>query len=275
MTSPNPVASSFKGHYLLVDFRFGDPVNPTYAAFTNFTRSVSRDGLVYAAEPRIRIDYAEEIGVFDEKITRLFMPRGTFADRISNGEPHSRTFLRVREVFSTSTATEVRHAYAGVVLQAHRNPDGRRNTVLIEAVNIRSTYRARMGIVAQHHCGWTFGGRGCGVPKHSFDQVGSIAAVNASVVTIPGLTLQTPEHWRRGYIQKDGLKIDIRDWLPSTPDDFQLMMPPPADWLSAQVTVTPGCDREISTCRTEWDNESESLVIGIAMVAYNPLFESP
>jgi hypothetical protein len=48
---------------------------------------------------------------------------------------------------------------------------------------------------------------------------------------------------------------------------------PPPSWIGETITLTPGCDGNLSTCRTVWDNEARFLGLGFSMPTRNPVFE--
>lgn len=82
----------------------------------------------------------------------------------------------------------------------------------------------------------------------------------------------TGTRFRDGYIERDGIAIKIRDQI--SDKVLRLARPIPPEWMAGSTVVcVPGCNGQIDTCRTEWDNESQFTAPGYAIPNYNPMYE--
>lgn len=288
MTSPRSLAS--KDHALIIELRYGDIASPSYYRATTYSRSIalprssliadttrptSDDG-VFRSIPAIDAELPEEVGTLERKTGKIKAPRDDFFDRISNGEPHSKVIVRVGEVNFDGSTIEAKWLTQGVALLATRNPDGVESLVEIEFASERGVMLdTKLGICCTEECAWIFGGKGCGIDVESLVETGTLTEADGFNVTITGISAQAATHWRRGSVRLDGLDLMIRDYDPTFPDVWNLYRQPPADWLGADVDLVPGCDGQLSTCRDEWDNESESGFFGFGMLPYDPRLETP
>lgn len=83
----------------------------------------------------------------------------------------------------------------------------------------------------------------------------------------------TGRRFERGYLENDDLRIMIREQTSLV--EVQLIREPPPEWVPGfKVSVTPGCDKTIETCRAEYDREERFGGNGFAIPRYNPLFGS-
>ncbi len=258
---------------LLAEFRYGDPAAPTYLRITDFASDVSFQSLTYSSFPRMEIRGLQLSGIFDgDKPLQMVMPlvAGGLIDKASSGQKHSPIFVKLWEkLFSTSGGQDqVLALFQGKVIRVIRNYNGKPDSVLFEAYAVKQRLAISLGLVAVHQCQWAFGGRGCG--KVVTTSNGTMTVINGRSVTITGLSAQVDRFWHRGFVEKDGLRIEVRDWLSG--NTFELMAEPPPDWLAQTVKVTEGCDKGIVTCRAK-GQEGKFSGFGAVIPAYNPMFE--
>src|SRR5574338_107158 len=288
MTSPRSLAA--KDHALIVEFKYGSVQSPLYYRATSYSRAIalpasslifdaarpfSDDG-VFRSIPQLDAELPEEVGTLEKNSGRIKAPRDDFFDRLSSGEPHSRVVVRVGEVNFDGATIEAKWLTQGRALLGTRNPNGVESLVEVEFASERGVgLETKIGICCTEECAWIFGGKGCGIDVESIVETGTLTAADGFNVTITGISAQAATHWRRGSVRLDGLDLMIRDYDPTDPDVWNLYRQPPADWLGADVDVVPGCDGQLSTCRTEWDNESESGFFGWGMLSYDPRLDTP
>lgn len=260
--SPDKVAVT------LVEFKFGDPANPSYARYTDNTSNETIGPATFFSTPEIEVKLPPSTGVFKEKELTIALPTDDFATAYGSGGPVSPCWVTVWERISGSVD---RRVWYGRVTRAIRNYQGRRQRTLIEVSNLKMRLETAVGLMANHTCHHIFGGRGCRIIINP--EVGLVTLITGSVVTITGLSAHVNSYWHRGYIWRNGIQVGIREWISGT--SFSLTRRIPSSWLNQQVTVFPGCDRTIEHCRTIWNNEKNFGGIGYAIVARNPLFEKP
>jgi len=258
---------------LLIEFRWGDPASPTYYRITDFTSDLTYQSLTYAAEPRFELKGLEVSGIFDsDKPVQFTLPlvAGGISDQATNGQRHSPIYVTLLEKLSSTSggADQVLTLFKGKVIRAVRNYNGRPDFVLFEAFATKQRLGIPLGLIASHNCQWAFGGRGCGVAVPQ--ETGTASVINAKTLTITGLAGHVDRYWHRGFVERDGLRIQIRDWLSGS--DFELMSEAPAEWAGQSVKVSAGCDKSISKCRF-WNNEANFSGFGMAMPDHNPNFE--
>ncbi len=160
----------------------------------------------------------------------------------------------------------------GTVVRAIRNPEGKSKMVRLECLPSKGLLSTAMGIVVQNQCPWIFGQRGCGIDTGPLKESGTIDSIDGKKVTVSGLTTTTTDrYWHRGFVERDGLKIGIREY--TTGNEFELIREPPSDWEAQVGIFTPGCDKYIETCRARWDNESNFGGSGYAIPNVHPIIE--
>lgn len=255
---------------MLVEFRYGDA---TVLRFTDWTSAVVHLGRRYDPVPEMSIDLPANTGGIQESPLRITMPLNAFTNAISIGEPHARIEVTVTERIMAESDGLAKVHFIGTCDRATRNSQGRRERVRIEVVNVKQELKVACGIVATAQCAHIFGDQNCKKGVIALRETGTIVAIDGTVLTVEGLVhTLAPKYWHRGDVTIDGLAIKIRDY--TVGNQMRLVKDPPRSWLGKIGTFTPGCDGEISTCRTNWANEENFLGLGYAMPAYHPLIEA-
>lgn len=282
MTLSSPQSKVF----LAVEFSYGDPTTPSYARVANYPVNVTVDGDSYTSLMALDVELPDDRGSLIEGSATLTVPVSAHAlfTALSSGEAHSPVFVTVKEVRRTpdDLTEEVFTLFVGRASKALKNFRGRRELLGIRAVGTRSRLDVPLGIQCNSQCAWTFTGNGCEISPVGLSQSGTLYSLNRFSAYITGLS-QTPffggattsAYWLRGYVEKDGLRILIRDWSSILPELFELARVPPASWIGQTVSVFPGCDKSLATCQNQWGNEEHFGGFGIAMPAYKPTFEDP
>ena len=271
-----------KHAWLAVRFTYGNLGSPTYARYTDFPSSVvGPDGALFTSRPTLGIEPIKYSGAFQETPVKIKVDRGavdSFTDQVSSGEPHSPIKVDIWEIIDPAPSTlarDVLHLFRGDVQIVTKNPEGHTEIVEIAAVNLKGQLDVPLGLLVMPHCVWTFTGPGCqktGVAA----ETGTLTAKDSTdkmIVTITGLSGHSGKYWHRGYVEVAGLRISIRDWASGNPTTFMLVVEPPERWVGASVSVFPGCDKSIATCRTRWSNEEHFGGFGFAIPAYHPVVE--
>lgn len=275
MTSNHALDAASKRHAVLVEFRYGDPLAPSFARYTNWTEDIPFGVGLFQATPSMRLVLAANRGLPGDDVSQVVLPKDSFTLALSSGEPFSRVTATISELSaSDSGASDARILVSGRVKTATRNYQGLRGVVHVEIQGLKPELEVPLGMVAMPSCQWTFTERGCFVPKTGLAKTGAISAIAAAEVTITGLPAQSGKYWHRGYVERAGVRVGIRDWSSSEPEHFVLTREPPSSWLAQAVTVFPGCDRTIDTCRSRWNNEQHFGGFGAAMPDYDPLVQN-
>lgn len=277
------LSQSSKASFLAVRFQHGDPASPTFERFTDYPTSVvGPDGSLFTSRVQMKVENISLSAALEESPFKLLIElgaSGSFTDQVSSGEPHSPIKLDVWEIINPSPSAlpvEVLHLFSGDVQIVTRNADGNTNLIEVESVHLKSQLEIPMGLVCMSDCVWTFTGRGCNLSPAGLAETGTLTAKDSSdgmIVTITGLSAHTGRYWHRGYVEVDGLRIGIRDWEAGDATTFCLVVEPPARWVGVSVSVFPGCDKTLDTCRVRWNNEEHFCGLGFAMPAYHPVVE--
>ncbi len=270
-----------KEGYVLVTFFYGEG-QLTQARYTDWDQSVSGA----TSEPRMSLDIPDNGGTFDKKELRIILPTDAFTSRAGSGVPHSPIYVTVEEItqgLATGDQTTQKVLYRGRVTRTVQNFQGRNNKVGFFSLSIKSRLDISMGLPCNHHCAWTVFHGGCGVSESTFDALGEIDSRDGTEITVTSTGVTTPggtdaRYWKRGYLQKDGLRIAIRDYDGDTDvTKLYTARPVPLDWVggTADIIFVPGCDKTVETCRARYNGEEFFMGMGYAIPAYQPNFESP
>lgn len=272
-----------KQSWLLLEFKYGDPLAPKYARYTDQVSDVQAFGSQWSSVPDMEVRVPSNIGTLADKQLEVEMRlQSGFLTNVSSGEPHSRIDVTLREVHASTddaSAQQITYLFRGRLVRAKRNPSGHTESVRLIAVHSKARLAIPLGMPAQHHCVWTFAGKGCGQSPLNLKETGTLTVLSGKVATITGLASHagdtTQRYWHMGYVEKDGLRITVRDWNQATATTFYLTREPPASWVGASVGVFPGCDKTIETCRARWNKEATFAGFGYAIPGYHPVYENP
>lgn len=283
--------ASKKQHYHLVKFAHGDAAG-TVERYTDWSADVTYDSATWTSKPQLAITFPANTGTLDEKALVLELPlegssNDLFEDLVS-GEPFSPVYVTVihGSLALPDDAGADEHLIVCLnwrVVKATKNPAGKRGIVRLEAVSPKARMKVSLGLAATPTCQWTLFGNGCALTRATYVDTGTLTAIDGTdnkKVTITGVSVSVPggtpgDTFRFGYVEKDGIRIQIREWTSGASTTFYLRRKPPAAWVGATVTVVPGCDKTITTCRNRWDNEERFQGCGYAIPDYHPVHESP
>ena len=240
----------------------------------------------FTVEPRMSLQIPSNEGTFDKRELRIVLPTDPFTTRASSGVPHSPIFVIVEEVtrgLFTGDQNTQKTLYRGRCVRTIKNYQGRANKVAFFCLPQKARLDVQMGLPANHHCAWTLFKGGCGVVQSSFELITEITSVDGAEVTIIDGPVQAPavgdpRYWKRGYMEKDGLRMAIRDYDGDTDDEvFFMARPVPSDWVggSNDILIVPGCDKTIEVCRSRYSAEEFFEGLGFAIPAYQPNIENP
>lgn len=272
-----------KQSFLLLEFKYGDPVAPTYTRFTDQSSDVDALGSKWSAVPDMDVRIPSNIGTLADKQLEIEMKlQSGFLTNVSSGEPHSPVRVTLSEMSIAAddgSGPQTIVLFVGKLTNVRRNPGGHSESVRLIAVHSKARMAIPLGLPANHHCVWTFTERGCAKSPVGLRESGTLTVLTGKVATITGLADHsadtTSRYWHMGYVEKDGLRITIRDWEQAAATTFYLAKEPPASWVGATVRVFPGCDKTIETCRARWSNEANFGGFGYAIPAYHPVYENP
>lgn len=190
----------------------------------------------------------------------ITLPRDdVFAQLFVGGVPDQITTVTVFKLHESDASLQVNTCWKGRVTGTEREGDG----VVLHCENISSSMR-RPGLRGryQKNCRHALYHRGCFLNDYDFATVATADAVSGYVVTVPDANdSSTPDGYYTGGI----LELDNGDRGYITrhvADQVTLIQPMShlnseiAGSGSAAVTLYPGCDRTMTTCKEKFNNLS-------------------
>lgn len=262
---------------LLVSFHWGVS---NVARYNRGTTNLLIGGETYYAEPTLtfRFDNPLSGGTDDSPMSlQMMMTKPPFTTLCL---PYTHAAVKVLVEFFSPSDGEKYEVFSGRIGRIKVKPGGVQGLASAKVVGTKARLNATLGIPALSSCVHKFGDENqsrCGVPLDAKRVNGTITAVSyngiMNAISVSGLPAgdYSNTRWNRGYIEYDGLRITIRRSY-GTGVYYELKMQPPPYWLGKLVTLTPGCDKTLATCRY-WQNESQFLAPGFAMPNRNPVFE--
>ncbi len=274
-------ARSEKEGFVIVTFFHGANL-ATQEKYTDW----DQDFLGAKSEPRMALSIPENTGTFDKRALRVVLPEDVFTNRAACGVPHSPIYVIIEELtrgLFTGDQASQKILYAGRVTRTVKNFQGKNGKVAFFSLPVKSRLDIPMGLPCNHQCIWTLFKGGCGVIEANFDVVAEIDSANGTEVTVSDAGMLASgaadaRYWKRGYAEKNGLRIAIRDYDGDV-DTSKLFMarPVPTDWVggSNDIRFVPGCDKTVEVCISRYDAEEFFMGLGFAIPAYQPNFEDP
>jgi hypothetical protein len=245
----------------------------TQARYTSCTNPIIAEDGTFLPEPSIEVTMNAQGGGANDTPVQVRMLVRAPLDALTSQRAHSAVRVKIEEVDPTDLATR-RTLFAGVIRTSTRNPDGKTGIVQFEVAG----WRAWLEIPANNwladtSCNNTLGDVVCGANLAAAREAATVTAIDGNRVMLAGLaTTAVDGYWRFGYLALDGLQIMVRDY--TTGDEMTLLKTPPASWVGQVITATPGCDKQLGTCRNRWNREARFTGFGLRIPAYNPLLES-
>lgn len=274
--------ASNKQSYALVAFSFGSPL--TQLGYTNWSHEVSSNGILHAPTPNLTLRLPENSGTFKESKATMTLPLDSFTASLTSGEPIAPVRVTVSEFTSAASGNPTADRltlYVGELHSAVRHSTNRNDRVLLRFETLKERLGASGGIPSNHHCSHPFTGNGCFYDPTPQLQVGTVVSISQKGAQISGIAvpsvpggLLANTAYRKGWIEREGVRLLIREWDGTDPDDFVLARRPPSSWVGQTVIVHPGCSKEIEVCRGRWDNEEFFGGYGFAIPAYLPVVET-
>lgn len=258
-------------HLTAVLFRYDRGAGEVVDRYCNAERPITHAQLgVLTPEPTLTLHKFEVGGNTDPDEVEVQMryrtpsrePLATYA----NGAPHAPISVEIWQLLDSDPDGTEELLYQGRLDELRLDAQG---VATLKVAGVKNLLLDRpLGLAATTRCGLRYGSTLCGIDLEAEREDGTISAIAGTEVTLTGLTTTTAGYWHRGYAQLGGLRILIREHLSGSV--IKLQRAPPADWSGQVVTLTPGCDKDIATCRTK-GNEEHFLGCGIAIPAANPL----
>lgn len=264
-----------KEGYWLVRLKWGDPDSPSFWRSTDANEDLLVGRELYLGTSLLEVKAAASTGVFERQTWEFDLPavaaQQTLLDALSTGRAHSDIEITALEYSIEGGEAQVLTFLEGTITEVVRNPGGHAEIVRFRAETLKAETQRAVGMQSDENCIWTFGDlKTCGKNIVNLREGGSMTAVSGLTVTITGLSVQRDRYWNRGFIEKDGVRIKIKEWISGT--SFLLTRFVPLVWensLPFNVDVVPGCDKTLKTCSL-WGQVIERLAPGEVIPEYNP-----
>lgn len=230
----------------------------------------------YVSFPEFNYRLPERSGGFEEKPLEIEIPAiNDYLDKLVTGYAFAPTTIDVYDYLFDDVNgedPEIRHLYRGRLQTATSNYHQNHDLIKMSVMNDKGRLAMALGVSCHVQCSWVLGDDTC---KATVISLGlTVATINGTVMTTttsPDPGTYPSRLFNKGYVQKDDIRILIREWISGSL--FLLAKPPPISWVGEAVTVFSGCDRSLSTCIGTYDNQLRFGGLGYRMSAHNPIYE--
>jgi hypothetical protein len=266
---------------ILIQFTWGDS---NVARYAQWNSDVAISGLgTFISEPTLEADVGLQHGGIEDKPSSVKISSAVEPiAEIVRGFAHAPVNVVVWQVDPFDPGTTLRELIRGDIGRVKKNPGGVAAIVKFTVVDIKSKLDTQIGLYTTPTCQWIFGDPlTCQYALAANTKACNITGYQTSArneITVGGFSGGAPDltnlRWARGYIDVDGLRIMIREVIDNGDGtaDIKLGRIPPPSWDGAtSVSMVPGCNKQLSTCRDIHDNEANFLAPGISIPAYNPV----
>jgi hypothetical protein len=242
--------------------------------FTNSQIEVTHETNSYTPSPAMKINPQALTGDFsggEYKIENIDLTLPILL-YLKDNVPYSKIASTIKEVFYDDDGEEVgtEYLHKGFVYQC----DVRRSRGYADLVFKDHKYYTdtTAGIPCTELCAVAyFGDTIC--QKTVYSETHTIDSISGYQITLVGPLIDTTSFlFNHGTIQNGAQRLKIK--YHESGLVFQMAKPIPTSWEGAIVEVFAGCDKQLATCQDIHDNEENFLGLGIAMVDYNPLYET-
>jgi len=237
----------------------------------------------FSSMPSLTYDMeAQGGGAEDAKATITFDSQVAPMPAMLSPYAHALVTATFQEVIPGTDAS-LRNIFKGTFGSITQNPEGNENIVKVEVHSLKKRLEdAKVGLPALSTCLNTLGDSRCQKDISGDILTGTVSSVrtqydNQITLSLTGSPNMQNARWRRGFVDVGGARSVIRQVLsagtnPNPIVSLFLRDFPPDSWVGESITLTPGCDGNLSTCRSVWDNEIHFMGIGFAMPSRNPVF---
>lgn len=259
-------SKSNKTYANLITFQYGG-VEANYAAYdSNITVGL----ITYTGVPEIELSNLTFTSFFDSNYIKMKFPINLAPiDQLVRSYPHAKITVLIDEI-NVDDVTSKRALFKGQLLNVSKNPNNKADIATLTVATAKNLLSIPLGIPATSTCAWNFCDSNCKLDMDTLKRNTSISGVSGFVLTVADTSL-VGEYMHRGYVEKDGIRIAVRI---ANANVLTLIRQPPPEWVSGvAVTIYPGCDKTLATCRSRWGNEENICPLGIAMPSYNPILQ--
>lgn len=267
---------------VLVTFSWGSPKKEAKYIRWSDEITVGSDTFIPVTSLSAKPDQAFEGGTNPDQIEIKIPTRLPPVNSLILPYKHAVVKVTVEEI-SPGTGSSRKILFFGTVDKARLR--ARRKLVTLKCSSLRSKLGiVKLGMQCLTRCPSNYGEGYCKADKASQTLQGAVASGDSSGIdgspTRCRISLADSPNiansrFAHGYLEHDDLRIDIRQVAdegtnpdPSAKVDLEYIMPP--SWEGQTISIVPGCDGDIESCRDPFRNqESEFLGLGYRMNPYN------
>lgn len=298
---------SFRYGTRMDDPPFGEEQFPVELNLCDGNEEVTIGTRTYYPLPSIEFELPEDRLGFGESSARIRLPLkihgheeyNSFLDEVSSGVAFAPVFVRVAELVKLHGAREDQEKeyelFSGDLDATSRFADEARNIVRFEITSEKASFEVPLGMQLNHTCPFSYGGNGCfkpnlrvpydpatrpnGLGLNAYIQIfGTERDFKVNVYSLDPaqnnwLRGQPPGWWEKGYLERRGLRLMIREWAANT-NLFVTVKQCPPSWEGTvfdrrPVLLVPGCSKTITACRAR-QRENNFGGLGFSIPAYPP-----
>lgn len=259
-------------------FKFSWGSGPTVLFYARWHENIVHNGDTYTPNPYIRyiMQQGQHGGTEDSPVNiEMRMDYPPF-DTLCQLTDHAPVKVRVIEC-SPLTPENFLPVFEGKIASI-KVKARRKMLATAKVVSVKRLLKTKAGLQALSTCPWIFGQDPCQATPETTSGTVTTLQVNGKPnrikIQIPSPPDMDNAIWNRGYVEFDGLRIQIRRSFDDAGSDdifrFDLRTIPPADWIGEEVTIVSGCDGTITSCRAR-DQEENFGGIGYATLDRNPI----
>lgn len=250
------------------------------AYYARQRESITIADQVYEAMPEMELEFPSISGGLDDNPVRLTVPDSAhpFDKMIVSAFPEVK--IRVLEGDYENPNDEPLIQWTGIIQKTLARYKGKTRLMQLTVVGRKFFLRdVSLGLKATDRCPWFFGDRNCQAEVASTPA--SVSALDGTKInfwSLPNDTAKggwTQGRYTRGFVEKDGLRILIREHRIGSAEFILAKAPPQSSgwtWEGELVTVYEGCDKSIAACEAH-GQQLRFGGIGINMPKHNPIIE--
>ena len=235
--------------------------------YTSCDRDLTISGVVYTST-YVQMELRKQSGLMEDEPVEFIVPTiQPLIDFVNKGS-HAPVHVLIEIIDPDDLETSPERVWQGRMTRLLFNPAGQKDNFQVQVCGPKFYMEDRpLGIACTPNCAWRFGDKNCKFDVAAASQevvCGSVDGFRISATIIGTLPVN---YLTRGYVSLGGHRILITE---SNGDFLTLSKYAPVDWVGKTLTVSPGCDKSLATCRTKWNNERNFCGLGLAMPSENP-----
>lgn len=225
------------------------------------------------AMPEIQVDMGKQQGGSKDSPVDVEMKLVDPITEIVAGYMYQPIWCSIFEFNPSDPDNTCRQMFYGKISNVIINKNGRADVISFRVNgNKYQLDRVILGLRASTNCQWTLGSDACDIDLTALYETPEITAVDGRTVTVDALTTTTSRYWQGGWMRFEKMFVGIRSYTGGL--TFETFRPINPGMVGETITMAPGCDKTIDTCRSRFANENRFGGFGYAIPAYTPIWEN-